>query len=80
MITQSKKYIAVLLIGILIGSLFGYFVGVYSTVKIVAHIAVGFIEIDKQLIEDAILKYYHAMGVKYPSKIKNALNNSNEGE
>jgi len=78
MIIQTKKYIAVLIIGILFGALIGFYIGSYTTIKAVAKIASGFIDIDEDLISAAIYQYKHHIGNCYLSKTENAFNNSNK--
>ncbi len=55
--TQRKKLIVCVIMGLLVGLIFGYMIGVYSTIKTVAHIAGGFIDIDYELVEQAIMQY-----------------------
>ena len=72
---QLEKKSKLIALAMLIGIVFffiGFYVGSYSTAKVVAKLASGFIDVDEQLVYDAIFKYKNNIGLCFPP-----LNNSN---
>ena len=67
---MRKKIIAALLVCVLIGVFIGYMIGTAVTIKVVAHMASGFL--DKKLIEQAIFQYKNHISSCYPSQLENA--------
>lgn len=50
----------------------GYMIGSYTTIKLVADIASRFIDVDDDLIENALTRYKQDMKQYYSIKIQNA--------
>ena len=63
---QEKIAVIIVIIACLLG---GFAIGTYVTIKAVANIAVGFI--DMELIESAIFQYKNNIRNSYPSIFKN---------
>jgi len=64
---MEKKIIVIIVLALIIVFLMGTMAGVYITSKVVASIAVGFI--DPELVEKAIGQYEDRIKKCYPSKV-----------
>jgi len=63
--TQRKKILASIMIGVLFGIIIGYMLGMYITIKGVVSVASNFIEVDYQMVEQAITQYKNHIGACY---------------
>lgn len=62
-----NKIVLLLLAGLVIGFIIGLGIGIEITINKVAKIASGFIDIDENLIRNAIFQYENNIGSCYPS-------------
>ncbi len=72
---SNEVYLAIILGCLIAAFLIGYSIGTYTTIKVIADIASGFLSED--LIKAAIFQYKNNIGQCYPSIFENAsLHNS----
>lgn len=68
------------LIAGIISYMMGMAVGSYVTIKSVAEVASGFIDVDETLINEAINIHKWRLKTCFPSKLEDAFNNRNQGK
>ena len=67
---MDKKIITIIVITLLIGFLLGFQLGTYITLKSVASMSMGFLDVN--LLKSALFQYKNNIGTCYPSLIENA--------
>ena len=65
---DTRGYIVIIIIVLFIGFFIGYNIGVISTVKLVSDIANRFVDIDEDLIKQAVNQYKGHIKGCYPEK------------
>lgn len=63
---DTRGYLIIIIIALLIGGFIGFSIGVYTTIKSIVYVASGFIDIDYDLVSKAIFQYKNNIGGCYP--------------
>ena len=70
---MNKKTIKAIISVIILCLIIGYMLGVYTTIMSVVEVSKGFVDVDYDLVKQAIFQYKNHVSGCYPDKFENAL-------